>query len=170
MKPLCSGASKQGIQPQLLRVLKNTEARHTFLEERAAMNHEVNYAHTKKLGGVSHAQAIETVKARLADEGFGVLSEIDVQATLKKKLNVDRPPYVILGACNPGLAHKALEAEPAIGVFLPCNVDVFQGEDGATYVQAVRPDVMFSRVKNPELEPIAADVNERLKRVLAALP
>lgn len=133
------------------------------------MSYEVDYAHTRKLEGVTPAEAIERVKARLADEGFGVLSEIDVQATLKKKLNVDRPPYVILGACNPQLAHKALEAEPSLGVFLPCNVDVFQGEDGGTWVQAVRPDVMFSLVKNPSLEPIAADVDERLKRVLAAL-
>ena len=130
---------------------------------------DVSYARTRRLEGVPQAQAIERVKAELAKEGFGVLSEIDVQATLKKKLDVDRPPYVILGACNPKLAHQALEAEPSLGVFLPCNVDVFQGEDGATYVQSVRPDLMFRLVDNPEVEPIAADVDTRLQRVLAAL-
>ena len=130
---------------------------------------DVTYARTRRLEGVPPAQAIERVKAELAKEGFGVLSEIDVQATLKKKLDVDRPPYVILGACNPKLAHQALEAEPSLGVFLPCNVDVFQGEDGATYVQAVRPDVMFRLVDNPRVQPIAAEVDTRLQRMLAAL-
>ena len=130
---------------------------------------DVSYARTRRLEGVPQAQAIERVKAELAKEGFGVLSEIDVQATLKKKLDVDRPPYVILGACNPKLAHQALEAEPSLGVFLPCNVDVFQGEDGATYVQAVRPDVMFRLVDNPKVQPIAAEVDAKLTRVLAAL-
>ena len=134
-----------------------------------AAKYDARYAHTRRLEGVSQVQAIDTVKARLADEGFGVLSEIDVQATLKKKLGVDRAPYVILGACNPQLAHQALEAEPSLGVFLPCNVDVFQGEAGATYVQAVRPDVMFGLVDNPGVKPIAAEVNTRLQRVLAAL-
>lgn len=133
------------------------------------MAYDVRYAHTRRLAGVTPPQAIEKVKAQLAQEGFGVLSEIDVQATLKKKLDVDRPPYVILGACNPKLAHQALEAEPSLGVFLPCNVDVFQGDDGATYVQAVQPEVMFSLVGNPKVQPIAAEVNTRLQRVLAAL-
>lgn len=127
------------------------------------------YARTRRLEGFTQAQAIERTKAELAKEGFGILSEIDVQATLKKKLGVERPPYVLLGACNPGLAHQALDAEPSLGVFLPCNVDVFQGDDGATYVQAVRPDVMFSLVENPQVQPIAADVDARLQRVLAAL-
>ncbi len=129
--------------------------------------YETNYAHTRKLAGVGQAEAIEKVRAALAEEGFGVLTEIDVQATLKKKLDVDRKPYVILGACNPKLAHRALEAEPSIGVFLPCNVDVFQGDDGATYVQAVKPDKMFELVSNPKVAPIAAEVDERLMRMLA---
>jgi uncharacterized protein (DUF302 family) len=131
--------------------------------------YEVRYAHTRRLEGTGQAEALEKVRQALSDEGFGVLTEIDVQATLKKKLGVDRPPYVILGACNPALAHQALEAEPSIGVFLPCNVDVFEGKDGATWVQAVRPDVMFNLVGNPGVEPIAAEVNERLRRVLKAL-
>ncbi len=126
-----------------------------------------NYAHTKALPGVTQEQAIERARAALATEGFGVLTEIDVQATLKKKLNVDRKPYVILGAYNPPLAHKALEADPGIGVLLPCNVDVFQGEDGVTYVQIVRPDVLFRLVENPALRPIAEEVDAKLRRVLS---
>lgn len=131
--------------------------------------YDPTYARTRRLDGVTPAQAIDKVKAELAKEGFGVLSEIDVQATLKKKLGVDRRPYVILGACNPQMAHQALEAEPSLGVFLPCNVDVFQGDDGATYVQAVRPDVMFRLVDNPQVQPVAVEVDARLQRVLAAL-
>lgn len=131
--------------------------------------YEVNYAFTKKLDGVSQDQAIAKVKEALGTEGFGVLSEIDVQATLKKKINVDRKPYVILGACNPTLANQALSSEPSIGVFLPCNVDVFEGEDGATYVQAVRADAMFKLVDNPNVKPIAEQVNEKLRRVMDKL-
>lgn len=131
--------------------------------------YEVNYAYTKKLDGVSQEQAIAKVKEALGTEGFGVLSEIDVQATLKKKLDVDRKPYVILGACNPPLANQALNAETSIGVFLPCNVDVFEGEDGATYVQAVRADAMFKLVDNPNVRPIAEQVNEKLRRVMDKL-
>ena len=131
--------------------------------------YEANYAHTRKLEGATQEQAIARVKEALATEGFGVLTEIDVKATLKKKLGVDRKPYVILGACNPGLAHKALEAEPAIGVLLPCNVDVFEGEDGATWVQAVRPSTLFRLVDNPAVRPIAEDVDARLQRALERL-
>lgn len=128
-----------------------------------------NYAHTKKLGNVSQEQAIERVKAALGTEGFGVLTSIDVQATLKAKLNVDRKPYTILGACNPPLAHQALEADPGIGVFLPCNVDVFLGDDGATYVQAIKATKMFDLVGNPAIRPIADQVDAKLVRVLEKL-
>jgi uncharacterized protein (DUF302 family) len=131
--------------------------------------YEASYAHTRKLSGTTPEQAIARVREALAREGFGVLTEIDVQATLKKKLGVERKPYVILGACNPSLAHKALEAEPAIGVLLPCNVDVFEGDDGGTYVQAVRPQALFRIVENPSVKPIADDVDARLQRILAAL-
>jgi uncharacterized protein (DUF302 family) len=109
------------------------------------------------------------VREALAKEGFGVLTEIDVQAVLKKKLNIDRRPYLILGACNPSLSHQALEAEPPVGVFLPCNVDVFEGDDGATYVQTVRPAKMFGMIANPKLQPIADEVDARIRRVLDAL-
>jgi uncharacterized protein (DUF302 family) len=112
---------------------------------------------------------VESVRAALAGEGFGVLTEIDVQATLKKKLGIERNAYLILGACLPEIAHRALSAEPSIGVFLPCNVDVYVGDDGATYVETVRPDVLFQHVQNPALAPLAEEVNTKLLRVLEAL-
>jgi len=128
--------------------------------------YERDYAHTKRLGDVPPQQAIDRVKAALAGEGFGVLTTIDVQATFKAKLGIDRPPYVILGACNPPIAHKALEAEPAIGVFMPCNVNVFVGEDGATYVQAIKGAAMMGLVENPAVKPLAQEIDAKLIRVL----
>ena len=128
--------------------------------------YERDYAYTKRCAGRSVDQVTNEVREALAAEGFGVLTEIDVQATLKKKLGIDRPPYVILGACNPSLAHRALEVEPPLGVFLPCNLTVFEGEDGATWVQAIKPGVMFGLVENKAVEPIAAEVGQRLERVL----
>jgi uncharacterized protein (DUF302 family) len=130
--------------------------------------YERPYAHTRRLERPM-PEVVSKVREALAAEGFGVLTEIDVQATLKRKLDVERKPYLILGACNPALAHQALTAEPALGVFLPCNVDVFEGDDGATYVQTVRPDVMFALVDNPLVEPIATAVDERLQRVMDGL-
>jgi uncharacterized protein (DUF302 family) len=117
---------------------------------------------------MAQEQAIEKVKAELAKEGFGVLTTIDVAATLKAKLGVEREPYVILGACNPTLAHRALEAEPAIGVLLPCNVDVYQ-QAGKTVVQAVNPRRLFQVVDNPGVASIAEEVAVKLERVLEAL-
>jgi len=128
-----------------------------------------DYAYTRKLAGTTSGDAVAKVREALAKEGFGVLTEIDVQAVLKKKLNVDRRPYLILGACNPSLSHRALEAEPPVGVFLPCNVDVFEGDDGATYVQTVQPAKMFGMIANPRLRPIAEEVDARLRRVLDSL-
>ena len=132
------------------------------------MNEE-RYATTRRFEGRTVDQMAARSREALATEGFGVLTEIDVQATLKKKLGVDRKPYLILGACNPSLAHRALEVEPAIGVLLPCNVTVFEGDDGATYVQAIRPKAMFEVVDNPDVKPIADEVEARLERVLSAL-
>jgi len=131
--------------------------------------YERNYAHTKPLPGLSIEAASKKVRELLATEGFGVLTEIDVQATLKKKINVERRPYLILGACNPTLANQVLEAEPAVGVFLPCNVDIFEGEDGTTYVQTIRPSVAFALIDNPKVKPIADEVDARLRRVLDKL-
>jgi uncharacterized protein (DUF302 family) len=112
--------------------------------------------------------AIARTEEALAAEGFGVLTRIDVQATLKAKLGVDRDPYVILGACNPKLAHGALETESLLGVLLPCNV-VVHTEDGATKVSAVSAEAMLGIVQNDALHETACDVDERLGRVLAAL-
>ena len=131
--------------------------------------YERDYAHTRRFEGRTVEQVASRAREALAAEGFGVLTEIDVQATLKKKLGIDKKPYLIFGACNPPLAHRALEAEPAIGVFLPCNVTVFEGDDGAVHVQAIKPEVMFGLVANPSVQPIAEEVGRRLERVLEAL-
>ncbi len=104
----------------------------------------------------------------LAAEGFGVLTEIDVQATMKAKLDVDVEPYVILGACIPSLAYQALQAEPELGVLLPCNVVVYRA-DGRTRVSAVDAEQMLGMVGNPDLAPIATEVAARLDRVLGTI-
>lgn len=112
--------------------------------------------------------ADQHVRRALQEEGFGVLTEIDVQATFKKKLGIDYPVYRILGACNPELAHKALQVEEKIGTMLPCNV-ILQQTDGKTEVSAVDPVASMSAVKNEALQQIAADVRDRLRRVIDAL-
>lgn len=111
---------------------------------------------------------LATTRQALADEGFGVLTEIDVKATMKAKLDVDREEYVILGACNPPLAHQALEAEPELGVLLPCNVVVYRAH-GRTRVSAVAAEQMLGMVGNQALEPVATEVAGRLRRVLDAI-
>jgi len=111
-------------------------------------------------------EAVERVRQELQAEGFGVLCEIDVQATLKAKLGVDREPYMILGACNPPLAHEALEEEPELGALLPCNVIVYR-RDGETHISAVDAERMLSIVGNERLALIAADVRRRLADVVA---
>jgi uncharacterized protein (DUF302 family) len=111
------------------------------------------------------AETVERVRDELKQEGFGVLCEIDVQATLKEKLGVDGEPYLILGACNPPLAHRALEAEPDLGTLLPCNVIVYR-RAGETHISAVDAEQMLSIVGNNELVPIAADVRRRLAAVV----
>lgn len=110
-------------------------------------------------------QAIERVTAALKDEGFGVLTTIDVQQTLKQKLGVDGDPYVILGACNPHLAHQALTAVPDVGLLLPCNV-VVRAADGATRVEIADPIAMLGIVRQPALDQLAQDARVRLQRVL----
>jgi uncharacterized protein (DUF302 family) len=113
-------------------------------------------------------QTLERVTQALAKEGFGVLSDIDVAATLKKKLGLDIPPYRILGACNPQFAHRALEAEPEIGTLLPCNV-VLRQKGGKTVVDIMDPLAVMQLVGKPEVEEIATQVRGRLDRVLPAL-
>jgi uncharacterized protein (DUF302 family) len=125
------------------------------------------YATTRRIAAGNVSDVAQRVRAALANQGFGVLTEIDVQATFRQKLGIERRPYLILGACNPALAQRALEADAGIGVFLPCNVTVFEGDDGATYVQAVRPSAMFAAVQEPALQVIADEVAKRLERVVA---
>ena len=113
--------------------------------------------------------AIEKVTAELQKEGFGVLTDIDVQATLKKKLGEEMPPYRILGACNPPLAHKAISNEPSIGLLLPCNVVVRQDESGAVRVEFMDPAAVLDLVDNPAVTELAGEVKSRLERVLVVL-
>jgi len=110
-------------------------------------------------------EAAERVREELKTEGFGVLCEIDVQATLKAKLGVESEPYLILGACNPPLAHQALQTEPELGVLLPCNVVVYT-RDGTTHISAIDAERMLSIVGNDELAPIATDIRSKLARVV----
>ena len=128
-----------------------------------------SYGLTRTLNDTSFEDALQQVTAALKEEGFGVLTEIDVKATMKKKLDVDFRKYVILGACNPPLAHKALTAEPLIGLLLPCNVTVFEEDDGTINVSAIKPSEMFKVVDNPGVAPIAREVDERLMRALERL-
>ena len=113
--------------------------------------------------------AVDRVTEALKTEGFGVLTEIDVRATMKKKLDVDFRPYKILGACNPPLAYRALNAVPQVGLLLPCNVTVAYVEDHLTEVSLVDPVVMMGAVRHPELEAVANDAQARLKRVASML-
>ena len=111
---------------------------------------------------------VRTVDA-LKAEGFGVLTEIDVKDTLKKKLGIDLLPYKILGACNPPLAHRALTAAPEVGLLLPCNVTVRQLESGEMEVAIIDPLMLMDVIENPQLEPIATEARMRLERVAQAL-
>ena len=119
---------------------------------------------------LDYERAVERTKAALATEGFGILSEIDVAATLKKKLDVDFRPYVILGACNPPLAHRALDAERDIGLLLPCNVIVYADDvPGRSVVAAMDPVEALSLTGNASIAPLADEVRQRLVRALEAV-
>lgn len=119
---------------------------------------------------LAYADAVERVREELAKEGFGVLSEIDITAALKSKLGVDFRPYVILGACNPPLAHQALSAERDIGLLLPCNVIVYAADEpGRSVVAAMDPVEALALTGNAALAPLAEEVKERLTRVLEAV-
>ena len=111
-------------------------------------------------------EALERTRTALADQGFGILTEIDVAATLKAKLDVDVPPQIILGACNAPLARQGLQIEPDLGLLLPCNVVVRTDDDGQTLVSALNPELMVTVPGRPELEPIAADAKVRLQEAL----
>lgn len=127
----------------------------------------INYGFKKELD-LGFEEAIEKVRAELKKEGFGVLTEIDVKATLKKKLDVDFPRYQILGACNPPNAHKALLAEEDIGLMLPCNVVVYEKGEGSV-VSVIKPTAAMGMIDNPELKEVAHTVEEKLKRVFEAI-
>jgi uncharacterized protein (DUF302 family) len=114
-------------------------------------------------------EAVRKTTEALKAEGFGILTTIDVQATMKAKLNLDQPPYVILGACNPQLAHRGLQAEPELGLLLPCNVIVYAEPDGTSRVSIVDPKQMMGMVQNTELAAVAEEAATRLRRVVAAL-
>ena len=118
---------------------------------------------------LSFDAAVERVMVALKQEGFGVLSDIDVQGAMKEKLGIDMPAYRILGACNPPLAHKALQAEPNIGLMLPCNVVVRQEAEGHVTVAFVDPLVMLEMVKQPEVQHVAEDAAQRLRSVCKSL-
>ena len=121
-----------------------------------------------KTVSTSYEETLERATAALAAEGFGVLTEIDVAATLKKKLGKEIAPYKILGACNPQLAHRVIELEPQIGALLPCNV-VVRVDGGKTVVDIMDPDAVMSMVDTPGVAQVANEVRQRLERVLAAL-
>lgn len=118
---------------------------------------------------LSFDAAIERVTQVLQGEGFGVLADIDVAAAMKKKLGLDMPPYRILGACNPPLAHRALEAEPSIGLLLPCNVVVRQDGAGKVHVEFMDPNAVLDLVNKPEISQLASEVRQKLERVMQAL-
>jgi uncharacterized protein (DUF302 family) len=126
------------------------------------------YGLTKRLAGVDFAAARARVTEALAAEGFGVLSEIDVAATLKAKIGVAFRPYVILGACNPSLAHRALESDAQVGLLLPCNV-VVQADGDGVLVSAIDPRTMAQLSDAPAMQDVAREAEARLTRVLAAL-
>jgi uncharacterized protein (DUF302 family) len=128
----------------------------------------LKYGFSKTVQG-SFDDALADVTAALQKEGFGILSDIDVAATLKKKLGEDMPPYRILGACNPPLAHKAVMAEPSIGLLLPCNIVVRQDASGTVHVEVMNTEAVLQLVDKPEITALALDVRQRLDRVLAAL-
>ena len=133
------------------------------------MTTNVSYGHTKNLGNVDFEEAVQAVTDKLMEGGFGVLTTIDVKATLKKKLDVDFRDYRILGACNPKMAYQALTGEPLIGLLLPCNVVVFREDDGTVSASIVNPREMFNVIDNPEVAPVAEQVDQLLIKVLEAL-
>jgi len=126
-----------------------------------------NYGRSARLE-MPYEQAVEAAKEALKSEGFGVLTEIDVKATLKKKLDVDFRRYIILGACNPPMAYKALSTELEIGLLLPCNVIVYEEGDGSV-VSAIDPIEAMAVVDNPDLKPVAEQVRAKLERVIDSL-
>jgi uncharacterized protein (DUF302 family) len=127
------------------------------------------YGFEKRLEHATVAEALERVMAALKREGFGILTQIDVRETLKRKLDVDFREYLILGACNPTLAHRALTVDAQIGLLLPCNVVIQEAAAGAVIVSIADPRAMFTVVDNPALAPLVEEGDQRLRRVAASL-
>lgn len=128
----------------------------------------MSYGFSRRVS-MPYEEALERIKGALKEQGFGVLTEIDVKATLKKKLGVEFKNYMVLGACNPPFAYRALQAEEEIGLLLPCNVIVYEPEEDISVVSAINPLEAMSIVDNPELEHIAREVGEKLKQALEAI-
>lgn len=118
---------------------------------------------------LNYEQSMEAATAALKEQGFGVLTEIDVKATLKTKLDVDVPPYAILGACNPPLAHRAISTDPIVGLMLPCNVVVYDNGDGTTTVSAINPLAAIGVVGNPALDDVAQIATDKLNLAMMRL-
>lgn len=129
----------------------------------------MTYFQAKKITGQSFAAIRTKTEAALKAEGFGILTEIDIQSVMKKKLDKDYKPYLILGACNPVFADKVLQAEPNIGALLPCNVTIRETETGEIEVAIMDPSEAMAAVQNPEIEPLADEVREKLMRALKAI-
>src|SRR5579884_228624 len=133
---------------------------------------EIRKLSNYSFGGETHLsfdEAVRKVTETLKEQGFGVLTEIDAKRVLKEKLGLDRKPYKILGACNPHFAHKAIDMEPELGTLLPCNVLVFEREDGKVMVTAMDPEAALKLVGNPKVEEIAKEVRKRIERALEGL-
>ncbi len=128
----------------------------------------MTYNHTKEVS-YSFQEALEKTKTALSNEGFGVISEIDLKEKFKEKLNIEFREYRILGACNPKIAHQAIQLEDKIGVLLPCNILVQEHPNGKVEVSAINPMETMAAVDNPDLEVIAADISQRLKSVIESL-
>jgi uncharacterized protein (DUF302 family) len=135
-------------------------------EKQPFMKTDLGYSKVLEL---DFEQALQKVKSELKKEGFGILTEVDVQATMKKKLDIDYKPYHILGACNPALANQAIQAEPQIGLMLPCKLIVYVDEEGKTVVAAVDPVRMMQDVNSEELSKVAEIVQEKFRKVLMSI-
>ena len=159
-----NGSTVEPAGPHMLETLSRAEG---SLDAQIPGSRSMSYYFSKILDE-PFDDAVRTVTAALHREGFGILTEIDVAATMKKKLDVEYRPYVILGACNPPLAHRALSLEDKIGTMLPCNV-VVHVTDAGTEVAAIDPVASMSAIENPDLDEVASTVRERLRRVVEDL-